>query len=297
MRGVGLANNGGSRTLVRCVETLRELGHKAFFHCGRSRYTWHPAKIECIGGETHPPCDVTIATGINSVRSVARYTSARLQTYYVRGLELWKATEATLLRSFRAVDRVFVNSQWLYAYMREYGISVMLQYPGLDPHWFHLVPRVRAGAGALRNNRHATKRNGDIDFLERQLDQPIQQLNRHIKRPTPERLNNWYNGLKVWFAPTELEGLHNPPIEAALAGCALVCTDHPRSGMQDYAIHEQTALVYPARDIDTAARYVSRLLRDESLRQRLNTNMVELLHAKFGTRAERMREFVTRLES
>ena len=90
MKGVGLANNGGSRTLVRCAEALRALGHDAFFYTGKSHYTWHKADIKCIGGDKPPPCDVLIATGANSVDSVTRYAGKR--AYYVRGLELWKTS-------------------------------------------------------------------------------------------------------------------------------------------------------------------------------------------------------------
>ena len=291
MSGVGLANNGGSRTLIRCAEVLSALGHDVFFHSGPSYYTWHKADIKLLSGREHPKCDVSIATGINSVKTVQQFTKGR-RAYYVRGLELWKASEEKLLTSFRAVDKVFVNSEWLLHHMHHRGVEAVLQYPGLDWDWFTDLGDKRAGVGAMMHNRHRTKRSDDAVAVEERLGIPIWYLNRHIKHPDSPTLNAWYNKLKVWFAPTELEGLHNPPMEAALAGCALVCTDHPRNGMSDYALNEQTALVYPARDVTAATQCVQRLLDDEELRQRLNANMVELLRDKVGTRRERMREFV-----
>jgi glycosyltransferase involved in cell wall biosynthesis len=66
--------------------------------------------------------------------------------------------------------------------------------------------------------------------------------------------------------------------------------------MQDYAVDGETALVYPARDINAAAKCVRRLLNDEGLRQRLNQRMVARLRAEMGGRDERMREFADRLE-
>lgn len=295
MNGVGLANNGGSRTLVRCVETMRSIGIPAFFYCGKSHYTWHDADIECVGGDKHPKCDITIATGFNSWKSVARYKGRRAA--YIRGYELWKAPEPKLLESFRSIDgALFANSQWIADRLKDKGFDCTVQYPGLDEHWFYDMGGERPlRVGALRNNRHGTKRIKDIDKLGGRLGFEILQLNRHIKKPNSVRLNKWYNDLKVWFAPTELEGLHNPPIEAALAGCALVCTDHPRGGMLDYAIHGETALVYPARDIKKAEEYVRLLLDDEALRRTLNTNLVNKLRAVMGSREERMREFVDRL--
>lgn len=300
MRGTGLSNNGGSRTLVRCCETLRQLGHDAFFYTGKSRYSWHKADIKCVGGDVHPPCDVSIATGFNSVDSVTRYGGRT--AYFVRGFELWKASEDDLLRSYQSIGKgVFVNGEWLASKLISMGSPAVLQYSGLDWDWFKMLSRTnrseRAGVGALRNQRHHTKRSEDIDTLERFLGTTVWQLNRHIKGPDSIKLNKWYNNLKVWFAPTELEGLHNPPMEACMAGCALVCTDHPRSGMSDYAIHGQTALVYPARDIKRASEYVRLLLEDENFRVRLQQNMLSLLRQKIGTREDRMKEFASRLAS
>ncbi len=291
----GMANNGGTRTLVRCAEELETLGHDVIMFCGNNRYTWHKTQLK-TSWPHHPQCDVSIATGYGSWKSVERQHPC-VRAYYVRGLELWSAREHELLASFRAVDRVFVNSQWLLDYMKSKKIKATLQYPGLDWEWFKELGAKRDGVGALRNNRHKTKREEDIDGLEKRLGIPIWQLNRHIKRPDSTELNKWYNNLKVWFAPTELEGLHNPPMEAALAGCALVCTDHPKSGMQDYAIHGKTALVYPARQLDKAAAAVRFLLDNEDMRTRLNVELVELLRDKMGTRHDRMTEFASRLAS
>ena len=292
---VGLANNGGSRTLIRCAETLNSLGHYAFFHSGKSRYTWHKHAVQLVAGKDHPKCDVTIATGYNSWKTVAAYRSA-LQCYYVRGLELWKTQESNLIKSFTAIPNIFVNSVWLQTYMRDNGISAHLQYPGLDTDLFFVNQDTgRAGVGSLMHNKHKTKRSKDALDIASRLDEKMLFLNKDIKSPNPSALNKWYNGLKVWFAPTELEGLHNPPIEASLAGCALVCTDHPRSGMQDYAIHEQTALVYPSRNLDKAVEYVNRLLSDDKLRKELNSNMLKLLSDKFGSRASQMTQFVSKL--
>lgn len=296
MAGVGLANNGGSRTLIRCVETLRKLGYDAFFHSGPHHYTWHKPKIKLVGGKEHPKCDVTIATGINSFDTVTRYKQAK-RTAYIRGLETWKVSEAKLIEKFKRLPHVFVNSEWLLRYMQSHDIPATLQYSGLDTEWFCDLGGERAGVGALMHNKHLTKRSKDAVKLEERLGMSFQYLNKHIKHPNSPTLNKWYNKLKVWFAPTELEGLHNPPMEAALAGCALVCTDHPRSGMSDYAIHGETALVYPARDLKKAGEYIQELLVDEYLRSRLQRRMVELLRDKIRTRPEQMGIFAERMKS
>ena len=117
-------------------------------------------------------------------------------------------------------------------------------------------------------------------------------LNRDISSPSSDALRSFYNKIKVWMAPTELEGLHNPPMEASLCGCGLVATDHGMSGMSDYAKHLDTALVYPAGDLKLASEYVNTLMKDHGLREELNNNMVELLREKIGSRQENMKKML-----
>lgn len=291
----GLANNGGTRTILRCAETLACLGHEVVIWGKRGNYSWHnPVGVSFRYPEL-PQCDAVVATGVHSVKSVVSpKTRVPVKAYYIRCPEFWIARESSLLKTYRAVPRLLVNSEWQQDYLKAHGLESKLQYPGLDLDWFQDADGERAGVGALMH-RHSRKRGADCVELESVLGRPIQLLNVHISNADSHGLNRWYNRLKVWFAPSELEGLHNPPMEAALAGCALVCTDHARSGMRDYAFHGETALVYPARNIKQAAACVRELLNDEDLRRRLNRNLVDLLKTKMGSRMDRMREFSANL--
>jgi glycosyltransferase involved in cell wall biosynthesis len=56
------------------------------------------------------------------------------------------------------------------------------------------------------------------------------------------------------------------PMEAMACGCAVVTT---QLGVEDYARHEQNALVVPARDSEAMADALVRLDRDVALRERL----------------------------
>jgi len=168
---------------------------------------------------------------------------------------------------------------------------------GLDFEWFYGTGGERDGAGALFHARHATKRHGDAAAIAAAAGCGLKMLNRDLVKASPDQCREWYNGLRVWIAPTELEGLHNPPMEAGLCGCALVCTDHGMSGMSDYALDGETAMVYPARDIAAAAKRVTAILRDEALRARLSGNLAELLREKIGGRERNMSRLLGMLES
>jgi hypothetical protein len=146
--------------------------------------------------------------------------------------------------------------------------------------------------GALYSTYHKTKRHEDAIHVSKASGYPLLMLNKDIVNPSEEKLNQWYNGIKVWFSPSELEGLHNCPMEASLASCGLVCSDTERGGTRDYAIHEKTCLVYPHGKLSVASKYIKMLMIDDGLRIKLNEEMVKLLKSKIGTRKENMLKFM-----
>ncbi len=288
LHNVGLGNNGGSRTLLLCAENLALYGDEVvMFSNHKSKYSWHkPKGIHFAYGNTQPKCDVAIATGYKSVSHV-RKSNADRKYYYIRGHELWQQKHEKLVKSYKSL-KCIVNSEWLQKLLAENGVDSDIIYPGLDFEWFYSEKRNRSGFGALYHNRHKTKRHGDAVQVAVQTGWPLQMLNKHIKNASPKDTRRFYNKFLAWFAPTELEGLHNPPMEAALCGCALVCTDHPCGGMLDYARHNETALVYPARNLKVAANYLDRIMHDDALRMKLVKNMNMVLRQKIGDRITNM---------
>lgn len=292
LHNTGLGNNGGSKTIIRCAETLQNLGCEVKIYSNiPNKYSWGIIKVKIIN--YIPENFVIFATGYYSMSHVLS-RSQYAETYiYMRGHELWNAKEDELLRLYAKFKpgHCIVNSEWLQKMLETHGIKSNLIYPGIDNSFYILPDKERKNKfGALYSERHKTKRHKDALKVSKLSGFSVKLLNKNIVNPTENKLNKWYNQFKVWFAPTELEGLHNCPIEASLAGCAVVCSDHPRNGMSDYAKHQETALVYPARDLDTASKYIIQLMEDEELRLKLNQGMIELLKNKIKTRKENMIE-------
>jgi glycosyltransferase involved in cell wall biosynthesis len=77
-----------------------------------------------------------------------------------------------------------------------------------------------------------------------------------------------YNSSKVFIQPSHHEGFGLTALEAMACGSALVTTDN--GGSEDYAIHDQSALVVPPRDPDAMAAAILRLLDDVELRRRIS---------------------------
>lgn len=294
MLHTGLANNGGTRTILLCAENLAALGHDVYIWGTRGRYTWHVPKGVKFSYPDCPLVDVMIATGWGSYKSVLN-SKAAVRCNYMRVPEFWNAPEEKFLAVARQFPHTFVNSEWQHVYLSSHGIPSMVQYPGVDWDVFFDLEGERDGVGALIHN-HGRKRSKDCREVERMTGLKWQCVGRDVKNLNSPQLNRFYNKLKVWFAPTELEGLHNMPYEASMAGCGIVCTDHWRSGTSDYVVPDETALVYPARDLDAASAAVQRLLTDDTLRRKLQQNMLALLKERFGNRRFHMSLFADTLQ-
>lgn len=291
---VGLGNNGGSRTLIKSAETLASLGEEVIIASNiPNKYTWEKIEnnVQFICSKSIPKGDVIIASGIGSVRSTVS-SNFKKKFYFIRGFETWAAKKEILFKSYRSL-RCIVNSSWLKSMLANKGVKSNLVFNGLDFDDFYDMCGERGyPLGCLFHKKHKTK---NYDFVKKSAERggvPLLSLNKDIKGSTPKELNKWYNSIKVWVASSQLEGLHNPPMEASLSGCGLVSTDHPRSGTTDYVIPNETALTYAHGDTGGAVSQIQRMIGDDELRHRLNKNMKELLKNKIGTREQNMAKFL-----
>lgn len=292
---VGLANNGGCRTIIKCAETLSDLGHEAFLFTGVNKYTWNRISVPVV--KSFPKCDAVIATGIKSCSDTLS-RKADVKLYYIRGFETWMASKQELIQSYQSLPCI-VNSKWLQNHLESYGIHSEIIYPGLDFEQFYVEspPQNRKSVlGALFHGRHKTKRHQDAVAVAQKLGCKLTMLNRDIRNPSNDKLRKYYNSIKVWFSPSELEGLHNCPMEAALCGASVVATNHPRGGTSDYVIENQTALTYPARQLDEACEKVRLLFDDKQLNDKLQSGMTERLKTVIGDRKTNMNKLVQYIE-
>lgn len=288
---VGLGNNGGSRTLIKCAETLKKLGYDTYLLCEFNKYTWGNIEVPII--DKMIDGDVIIATGYNSVKSTLK-SKIKRKYYYIRGFESWVTTKNNLIRSFKEFEPMhcIVNSEWLLHFMNDHNISSKLLYPGLDYGDFFVQKTFRDNIiGGLYSSKHKTKKHDDLYKISELTGYPLALLNKDIQDANSTELRKFYNNIKVWISTSELEGLHNCPMEAALCGCAIVSTDHPRNGTSDYAINQQTCLTYPAGDLNAAALCCTNIINNDHLRYNLIINMNEIITRKIGDRETNMKRF------
>jgi glycosyltransferase involved in cell wall biosynthesis len=281
------------------------LGHRCDIASFVDNFTWfeHRPVINYIPKET----DVLIAASCSDV--VNTITSpVKKKAWYIRAHETWAMDEPRLAYHYQD-KRIanLVNSEGLKRKIDRLApdMPAKVIYQGIDFNWWgdrNLRGNDKIRIGCL-HTKQPRKRWKDFVKLAKILghdhyeyvamgsslpkeDFPIW----FALNPTVDKLNDLYSSCHIWFAPTDNEGLHNVPMEAALCGCLIVCSDHPLNGMvMDYAF-KSTSMIYKFGDLEQAARTI------KNPDWRLIGNMQEYLRSVIGTREENMKKLVECLE-
>jgi len=286
----GLANGGGSRTVILCSQTLEKLGHRCDIIGVDDRFTWfeHKPAIPYFPSDL----DVIIATACTTVESTLR-SNVPVKAWYIRGHEIWVYSEKQLINLYRSGLINIVNSKGLKQLLSTYGVDSTVIYPGIDSFWEdrNLRPKNKIRIGCLYQKK-PTKRWEDFVKLAKILGMRTDEFLTEFKcSPSIDELIDFYSSCHIFFAPTILEGLFNPSIEAALCGCLIVCGDESLGGMiYDYAFPNNTAMVYEARDIEHAAKLICNPSWDVIGR------MDNHLRNNIGSREKNMKKMISLLE-
>lgn len=292
----GLANGGGTRTILKSAEVLRDMGHRVDIAACADRFTWfaHPPIITKIPKDS----DVVVAVSASEVNLVLKQAPASARpVWWMRGWETWQRPKEKILAKAAKIQ-TFTNSTWLRDKLRRHMIGAELCYAGLDLDGWHAGGTRSADAfcvGALYHKFHKTKR---FDLYERVCDRIDERVGKKIKRVVLNRkpfcnldipgLQDMYSQCDIWFAPTTLEGFHNVPAEASLCGALVVCADCSSNGMGDYATTE-TAMLF-----DSEQDAIDRLMNPDYEKVK---KMQHVLLEKIGSRQRNMNRFVELLQT
>ena len=304
--GCGMGNNGGTRTIIKCSEILKRLGHKSTIISEIDNFTWfnHDFPVRKIPRDL----EAIIATACTTVHNTLD-SKIQKKAWYIRGHENWCMKERELNELYLRDDIIKIcNSKGLKKTVEKHGAKdVRVVYQGVDFEiWNNTNIRdqnEKITIGCLHNKTLKTKKWEDFRILAQKLGNKKFQfvsfgstkceesfLKEHIVSPNKDRLKKFYNRCDIWFAPTESEGLHNPPIEAALCGCLVLCSNNPRNGMLgDYAIKDKTAMVYS--NLDEACD----MIRNPNYN--LVKNMKIYIREQIGTREKNMKKLVEILQN
>lgn len=299
MTHCGLANNGGTRTVVLCVKTLEELGHRCDIIGTNDRFTWleHKPIIPYVPDDL----DVVIATACTTVLNTL-FMSVPVKAWYIRAHEDWAMPDDQLKELYNSGIVNIVNSKGLQQFLSTYGADSKVIHQGIDFDWWEnreLRPKNKIRIGALHTNQARKRWKDFVELSEILGTEEYEYVAMGPSKPkedflidfkhhaSVEELNDLYSSCHIWVATTENEGLHNVPMEAALCGCLIVCGDEPLNGMiYDYAFNGNTAMVYDRKDMEHAAELIRNPNWDcvERMRNCLINNI--------GTREHNMKKLV-----
>jgi hypothetical protein len=223
---------------------------------------------------------------------------------WLRGWERWRHPSKKIISLISKVDSVFVNSEWLQDKLLDHNIPSTIIHQGIDfDQWPDL--QQRHGKITIGCLYHKMESKGWRDFVELQkrLGKGFRYvayganrckdkfLSKYTLQPNHKSLLKLYNMCHFWFAPSRLEGLANPPMEAALCGASVIATAKRSGGTEDWLTHAYSGFTY--RTVKEAADWLKSpaiIIRD-----RLVDNAKQSIREKIGSREDNMKKLVEAL--
>lgn len=290
----GLGNNGGSRTIILCNNTLNKMGHQSTLLSNRNLFTWF--KLPKTIDEIPSGLDALISVQGANVPSTLK-SDAKIKAWYIRSFL------PEIDHNIKNITKI-TNSENLKRNIVKLGVDekeIHVIRHGIEFDWWrnlNLRDKNKIRIGCLYNTQ--PKKRWDIfKELSQKLDTNKFEfvsfgspnkcedsfLTKYLPNPSVDELVKLYSSCHIWFAPTESEGLHNVPMEANLCGCLVICGNNPANGMlYDYAFPDKTSMVY--NNIEEAIGMIN------NPNFSLIKPMQECIHENIGTRENAMKKLV-----
>lgn len=261
----GLANNGGSMSVVAIANELKAIGHNVSIVANSDKMTRikHDKVVKTIPKKT----DVCVAVSASTVDWMLKHKPKRARAaWWMRGMETWQMSKEQIASNARKCVMV-VNSDDLCLWLSERGINATVAYQGIDignwPHirnrpalppqtiGFYISGRKTKGLDTVQkivsymgDGRLRYVGFGPKDLSKKDKAWIKERFYLYKREPTKRTMAAIYNMCDAWVCTSVLEGLHNVGMEAAMCGCQLICKNARFSGTKDYAIHSRTAWRY-----------------------------------------------------
>lgn len=319
LRRTGLGNNGGSSTLIKSGNILRQLGNEVIFvDSGPNKHTWNILECEHKIISDLPSADFIIATGYKSVApTISAPERCGIKMHWIRAWETWQYNDNDILNLVLKQPTIkLVNSICLQNKLSSYKIESHIVRPGYD--FSNLFPlNIRSSSkdiilgGLYREGVHGKRKRvewlleagkyfkekySDIKFylFGSEKDPKNSYVDEYLMGPSSKEKNDFYNRVHIWLAPTMSEGLHLTPAEAMLAECPVVGTNAELSGMQDYLFDGKTGMV-SKDNFESFIYEIETLYLDRDLRVELGKNARKQI-LELGDRVTNMKKFINLME-
>jgi glycosyltransferase involved in cell wall biosynthesis len=235
-----------------------------------------------------PDADVIFATAWDTAEYVLTYPATKgAKLYLVQHYETWAGPKERVDATWLSPLYKAVISRWLLELGESMGASRLRHICYAVEEYFRVKNMPASRPVSIVSLYHRMDWKGVADALEvlgrvhaRYPSVPITMFGvyprgsdipdwvRYYQDPDQKTLAEIiYNGHAIYLGASWTEGFGLPAAEAMACGCVFVGTDS--GGCRDYAIHERTALLSPARDRDTLYANLCRVIDDPELRRGL----------------------------
>lgn len=262
----------------------------------RVRLGFHLDLAELLAKNT-PDCDVNVATFSFTAFAVHR-SGKGIPFYHIQHYEPMLFSDPYFGKMvgetyYLPLNKI-ANSIWLKNQLEErHGFCVPVINPGVNLDTFHprqvqkdsekkrvLCYGKEAEWKGFRDALDAMKivmnKEFNVEFIV-YGSTPISYWNpevpyNFVQFPSDEELAELYSSADCVVCPSWYESFPLPPLEAMACGAPVVTT---RIGTEDYAFHEENALVVPPRKPQMMADAILRILSDGELAERLKKRGIE----------------------
>lgn len=267
------------RKMVRYVQRRVDKSYlpKNWFNLDpRVRILW----VKSLKEKFIPNADVIVATAWPTAEWVAGYAADKGRKYYlIQHYETWSGPEDRVRRTWVLPLKKIVIAKWLKDIAADLGQKSVYIPNGLNFSCFGLdVPIEDRNHKSVMMLYHDQAWKGSHDGI--QAMSKVRELHPDLKvtmfgvpngcglpewieyhrMPDQKRLRWLYNQSAIFLAPSWSEGWGLPATEAMMCGCALVATDI--GGHQEFAKNNVTALLAKAKDSQSLAEAVLRLIKE-----------------------------------
>jgi glycosyltransferase involved in cell wall biosynthesis len=247
--------------------------------------------IREVNNNNIPDADATIATAWRTAVCVDKLSSSKgKKFYFIQHYETWNGTEEEVNATWKLPLVKIVIAKWLKeiagemneeAYyvpnafnFSEFGLDnkiqnrpknkIMMLYNELE------FKGSKYGIEAFKMLKDEFPDLEVILFGVPSRPHDLPQWFRYYQKPTREKLRELYNEAAIFISPSLAEGFPLPPAESMMCGCALVCTDI--GGHREYAIDNETAILFKPKFSDEIVSSVKRLFNNDNLRIQIAKN-------------------------
>lgn len=234
-----------------------------------------------------PDADITVATAWQTARTLSKYSDNIGRKFYlIQHYETWNGKKEDVDESWLYDIKKIVISKWLLNIGYELGAKDIVYIPNaLELNKFKIVNGIET-----RYNKTIAMMYSEVEWKGSNdgINALIEAKKNDIeikailfgKYSRPKELPEWieyyydpeqdflvneiYNKASVFLCTSWYEGWGLPPMEAMACGCAVITTDN--GGVNDFAEHNNTAMICGVGNISEMCKYIIELSDDRSRR-------------------------------